>query len=140
MKATVLAIVATGVVGVVLGSGMGHAAILGVPAPMQVNAPNYSREVAVLKEAYDTLEKADHDYKGHRRRAMNHIEKACDLLGLPIKGDGKGRQPQPVSDTELREAQNKVEAVRHHIAGGQPAIATELDAAIKEIGIALTVK
>ena len=140
MKATVLAICAAGVMGVVLGGGTVDATLLGMPAPMRVNAPNYSREVAVLKEAYDTLEKADHDYKGHRRRAMNHIEKACDLLGLPIKGDGKGREPQPVSDAELHEAQHKVEAVRHYIAGSQPAIATELDAAIKEISTALTIK
>jgi hypothetical protein len=138
MNRTVLGLCLTTVI--FSGSMTVGAASLGMSAAVPVNAPNYSREVAVLKEAYDTLEKADHDYKGHRWRAMKHIEKACDLLGSPIKGDGKGRQPQPVSDTELREAQGKVEAVRHHIAGGQPAIATELDAAIKEISTALTVK
>lgn len=115
-------------------------AVLYTPGPSPVNSPNYSREVSILREAYDTLEKADHDYKGHRRRAMDHIERACSLLGSPIRGDGRGHQTQKVSDAELREAQHKVEAVRQHIGGTQPQIAPQLDAAAKEISIALTIK
>jgi hypothetical protein len=135
MKATVLAMCVAGAA-----MGIGATVHAGIPAAIPVNAPNYGREADVLKEAYATLEKADHDYKGHRVAAMHHIATACDLLGQPIKGDGRGHQPQPVSDAELKDAQHKVEMVRHYIGGTQPAIASQLDEAIKQIGIALTVK
>jgi hypothetical protein len=135
MKAAVLAVFVMGAA-----TGLGAAANAGIPAAIAVNAPNYGREADVLKEAYATLEKADHDYKGHRVAAMHHIEKACDLLGQPIKGDGRGHQTQKLSDDELKEAKHKVEMVRHYIGNTQPAIASQLDEAIKQLGIALTIK
>jgi len=36
--------------------------------------------VASLRQSYATLAVADHDYKGHRVKAMKAIEAACKLL------------------------------------------------------------
>src|SRR5271156_3297555 len=109
-------------------------------SPSAVDAPNHAREIDILREAYETLHKSDHAYKGHRHEAMKQIEKACDLLGVNIRGNGKGHEPQPVSDEQLRDAQYKVQAVRNHIGNTEPEVAGHLDAAAKQIGIALTVK
>jgi hypothetical protein len=100
-----------------------------------------SSEVQALRGAYMTLSIADHDYKGHRVRAMRALERACDLLGSDIRGDGKGKEPQAVSDAQLKESQAAIQKVRDGIAAGsQPKVVGHLDKAIKEIGIALTIK
>lgn len=44
----------------------------------------------MLREAYDILARADHDYKGHRAKAMHEIEAAGKLIGMNVKGEGKG--------------------------------------------------
>lgn len=43
-----------------------------------------SAEVAALKPAFNTLLGADHDYDGHRVKAMRDIAQACRLLGTDI--------------------------------------------------------
>ena len=98
-------------------------------------------ESEALKNAYTTLSKADHDYKGHRRAAMNHIERACKLLGTPIKGDGKAGEAQGVSDEQLRAAQSILQGVRTQAAANnQKQVLAQVDAALGELSTALSIK
>ena len=64
-----------------------------------------SAEAGMLQNAYLILATGDHDYQGHRVRAMHQIEAAAKLLGMTLSGDAKDRQPQPLSAAKLREAQ-----------------------------------
>ena len=61
--------------------------------------------ITLLNDAYATLAQANHDYKGHRVRAMKQIEAALSELGEKISGQGRGHEPQGTSDAQLRAAQ-----------------------------------
>jgi hypothetical protein len=61
--------------------------------------------INLLNDAYATLVQANHDYKGHRVRAMKQIEAALNVLGEKISGQGRGHEPQSTSDAQLRAAQ-----------------------------------
>ena len=99
-----------------------------------------SSEVGYLQQVYATLATADHDYKGHRVKAMKAIEAACKLLGSGIGGDGKGREKQALSDAQLREAIAMLQNARGIVAArGQKKVLTHIDTAIKELSIALTI-
>ncbi|HXC99562.1 MAG TPA: hypothetical protein VN048_09485, partial [Verrucomicrobiae bacterium] len=93
-------------------------------------------------QAYDILAVADHDYKGHRVHAMKAIEAACKLLGTDISGRGKGREPQPTSDEQLRQVLASIEQVRGSLAaaGTQPKVVKHLDVAISQLTTALSIK
>ena len=91
----------------------------------------------LLQQAYTTLEQADHDYKGHRIAAMKQIEAAGKLLGLNLRGDGKGHEKQGVSDQQLRSAQALLEQARAGLAGKS---LKHVDRAIKQLNIALSIK
>jgi hypothetical protein len=98
-------------------------------------------ELTQLRQAYTTLAVADHDYKGHRVKAMRAIEAACDILGSDIRDKGKGREKQAVSDSQLREAQGFVQQARGIAAQqNQAKVIQHLTMAINEISIALTIK
>ena len=56
---------------------------------------------ALLTEAYADLDRADHDYKGHRIKAMEQIDRAGKVLKLNLRGDGHGHEKQGVSDEQL---------------------------------------
>jgi hypothetical protein len=100
-----------------------------------------SSEVAYLQQVYATLATADHDYKGHRVKAMKAIEAACKLLGSNVKGDGKGHEKQALSDAQLREAMGMLQQARGIVAGrGQQKVLAHIDTAIKELSIALTIR
>jgi hypothetical protein len=66
---------------------------------------NDSAEAGLLRQAYALLSVADHDYKGHRVRAMKQIEAAGKVLGISLRGDGKVHEPQGTSDAQLRSAE-----------------------------------
>ena len=91
----------------------------------------------LLVQAYTTLEQADHDYKGHRVAAMKQIEAAAKLLGVDVRGDGKGHEPQGVSDTQLRTAQGLLEQARAELTGVP---LRHVNQAIAQISTALTIK
>jgi hypothetical protein len=99
--------------------------------------PGGGNEIGMLDEAYGLLRRADHDYKGHRARAMRKIEEAAKALGGTVGGRGKGHEAQGSSDAQLRSAQSLLQqaasgltsAPRHHI-----------EEAIKQLNIALSVK
>jgi hypothetical protein len=90
-----------------------------------------------LQEAYGLLATADHDYNGHRARAMKQIESAAKLLGITLKGDGKVREPQGTSDAQLRSAQALLEQVSTGITG---AGLTHLQQAVKQLNVALAIR
>lgn len=77
----------------------------------QIVAFSDSAEAGMLRSAYLILVTGDHDYKGHRVKAMHQIEAAGDLLGMDVRGDAKDRQPQALSDAKLREAQGLLQNV-----------------------------
>jgi hypothetical protein len=98
-------------------------------------------ELGLLRRTYHTLKIADHDYKGHRVKAMRSIEAACDQLGTDIRGDGKGDETQPVSDEQLRAAVKDLQ--KAHVMAtqqNQPKVLAQVDKAIDELGRALGVK
>jgi len=92
---------------------------------------------ALLREAYLTLSAADHDYKGHRVEAMKEIEAAARLLKVDLRGDGKGRERQGVSDEQLRAARSLLGQARAEL-NGRPL--KRVDKAIGQIDIALKIR
>ena len=91
----------------------------------------------LLREAYVTLAKADHDYKGHRVEAMKQIEAAAKLLATDLRGDGKGHEKQGVSDEQLRAARGILEQARGALKG-KPL--KHVDRAIHQINVALKIR
>jgi len=63
-----------------------------------------SSNIATLDDAYATLAQADHDYKGHRAKAMVQIKQAVKELGGSISGHGKGhgRRLRPTPNSRPR--------------------------------------
>jgi len=92
---------------------------------------------ALLSEAYATLSVADHDYKGHRIEAMKQIEAAGKLLGVNVRGDGKGHEKQGTSDEQLRTAQGLLQQASSGLSGKA---LKHVNNAIKQISTALAIK
>jgi hypothetical protein len=97
--------------------------------------PAQSRDLLV--QAYTALERADHDYKGHRVAAMKQIQAAGKLLGVSVWGDGRAHEKQVVSDEQLRTAQALLEQARSGLSG-KPL--KHVDRALQQLSIALTIK
>ena len=124
-----------------------HAATL--PAAPQVTASGDQEnqyqfvrrgpEGEMLREAYDILARADHDYKGHRAKAMHEIEEAGKHIGMDLKGEGHGRERQGVSDAQLHHAQELLIQVSANMAG-QKKVHNRVEAAIQQLSIALSIK
>jgi hypothetical protein len=113
------------------------------PAANQFETVQFSNsaEAAKLHRAYRILAYGDHDYKGHRAAAMKQVKKAAELLGLDLSGDDKVRQVQVLSDDELRDARGLLLEIENSSeVKGQVKITSHIDAAIKQIDIALAIK
>jgi hypothetical protein len=91
----------------------------------------------LLVQAYTALERADHDYKGHRVAAMKQIQAAGKLLGVSVWGGGRGHEKQFVSDAQLRTAQTLLEQARSGLSG-KPL--KHVNKALQQLSIALTIK
>ena len=111
---------------VCFGLSFGHS-LMAAPAPA----------ASLLAQAYTTLEHADHDYKGHRVAAMKQIEAAAKLLGVKVRGDGKGHEPQRVSDAQLRTAQGLLQQAKSGLSG-KPL--KHVNKALHELSIALSIR
>jgi type IV secretory pathway protease TraF len=97
-------------------------------------------EAGMLRNAYFILATGDHDYKGHRVRAMHQVEVAGKLLGMDLRGDVKDRQPQPLSDAKMREAQGLLQNVLGAAeVKSQERITRHITDAINQINVALSV-
>jgi hypothetical protein len=92
---------------------------------------------ALLVQAYTTLEQANHDYKGHRIAAMKQIEVAAKLLGVNVRGDGKGHEKQGISDAQLRTAQGLLQQAQPMLSG-KPL--KHVNKALQQLSIALSIK
>jgi len=111
------------------------------PDHFQALAFSDSAEADLLRRAYIILATGDHDYKGHRVRAMKQVESAADLLGLDIKGDLRDRRPQPLSDVKLREAQGLLQKVLGSAeVKDQKRVAKHIAEAINQINVALSIR
>ena len=71
-----------------------------------------------LRHAYWILEQADHDYAGHRVKAMEEIRKAGRIMGMDLKGDGYGGEHPHWSDALLREARRNLHDIVEESGGG----------------------
>src|SRR5271167_4480419 len=65
-----------------------------------------SAEADMLRRAYRILATGDHDYDGHRIKAMRQVEAAGTHLGMDLKGDLKDHEKQVISNDKLREARD----------------------------------
>ena len=98
-------------------------------------------EAGMLHRAYRILATGDHDYKGHRVKAMHQIESAAKLLGMDLSGDAKDKQPQPLSDAKLREAQGLLQNVLGAAeVKSQKRVTKHITEAINHINIALSIR
>jgi hypothetical protein len=61
-------------------------------------------EADLLREAYVTMSKAAHVYRGHRWLAMIQTARAGAILGIRLCGDGRGNNTRQISDQMLRDA------------------------------------
>jgi hypothetical protein len=94
-------------------------------------------EIGMLDQAYGLLSHADHDYDGHRKRAMHQIEDAARILGTKLSGDGKGHEKQGTSDSQLREAES---LLANAVGGLRGKSHHHIEEALKQLGIALRTK
>ncbi len=107
----------------------------------QTVAFSNSAEAGMLQNAYLILATGNHDYKGHRVKAMKQIEAAAKLLGVTLSGDTKDRQPQPLSDAKLREAQGLLQNVLGAAeVKNQERVTKHINAAIDHINTALSIR
>ena len=93
--------------------------------------------ITALDDAYATLAQGDHDYKGHRAKAMKQIKLAVGELGGVISGKGKGHEPQGTSDAQLKAAQGLLQQASAGLSGKALKHVTN---AINEINDALAVR
>jgi hypothetical protein len=115
--------------------------------PEAVVAPAQSEGLAVavslvpgsgpLEDAYSLLRTADHDYKGHRAKAMRQIAVAGRLLGMKIGGRGSAGENQGTSDAQLRQALSILNGATGNLAG-KPLL--HVQKAINELNIALSIR
>ena len=125
------------------------------------------KEAEVLRRAYIVMAEANHDYDGHRVKAMNHLESAVRLLedGIAKKGSDLAKliaeyedavaaraknaqvfvapvhENQVLSDTRLKKAALLLAELRPTIIQlKQRNVTRHLDNAIKEIEIALEIR
>ncbi len=95
----------------------------------------------LLKQAYVALSRADHDYKGHRAKAMGHVKEAGKLLGVELGGEGAGHEKQWVSDDQMKEGRRLLEQVRTNLTGSEhKRVLKQVGNAIEEVDAALAIK
>jgi hypothetical protein len=98
-------------------------------------------DVQTLTQAYSTLASADHDYQGHRIKAMHAIRKAARLMGSKMAGDGKTKESQTLSDSQLRSVQGMLTQVRGSVGGRkQQQVVQHINEALQHVSIALKIK
>jgi hypothetical protein len=125
------------------------------------------KEADALRQAYIALAGANHDYNGHRAKAMNHLQSAVKLLDQAVAKNGSAKakgasayedavtaaakraangtqtihEQQAVSDAQLNKAAQMLATVRPAVVQlKQKNVLGHVDNAIKEIGIALKIR
>ena len=94
-----------------------------------------------LAHAYALLKLANHDYDGHRVKAMKELEVAGKALELEFGGHGSEHERQWKSDEQLAEARRLLREARDKLeARDRERAAAHVEKAIKETDAALRVK
>jgi hypothetical protein len=118
------------------------------------------REGALLKEAYIYLAMANHNYDGHRAKAMNHVQEAAKILDAKILKNGtdgqkvlalqqdvkayeakflaklspKEREPQALSDAQMAQGLRLLHEVKPILVKRkQTRVLNQVDTAIAEV-------
>ena len=97
---------------------------------------NSSAPTGLLSQAYAALSRADHDYQGHRVRAMFQIKAAAKELGVSLQGDGQGKEVQAASDQQLRTAQSLLQQALPSL---RERAKMHIERAIQQLSMALSV-
>lgn len=105
-------------------------------------APANPADVQAVTQAYRLLSQADHDYQGHRAKAMKHLHQAGRVLGVSLKGDGKNKEQQGTSDSQLKQAQTTLQQMTANNAAGKrhQRAMQHVNSALSEISTALSIK
>jgi hypothetical protein len=106
------------------------------PGLSRLQAPAFSDTVEAkkLRTAYRLLESCDHDYDGHRKQAMLHVEKAAKQLGLELSGDLNAEETKLASDERMLHALDLIHELRQAAAlKDQPKVVNQLTEAAKAI-------
>jgi pyruvate/2-oxoglutarate dehydrogenase complex dihydrolipoamide acyltransferase (E2) component len=97
---------------------------------------NSSAPAGLLSQAYAALSSADHDYQGHRVRAMMQVKAAARELGVTLQGDGQGQEAQATSDQQLRTAQSLLQQALPSL---HQRAKMHIEKAIQQLSMALSV-
>jgi hypothetical protein len=125
------------------------------------------REAQNLKGAYIYLAMANHDYDGHRAKAMQEVQAAIELLDRSIlkngtnnqkvvalqeeikaarakflaQQQGKVHEPQVLSDLQMKAGRELIQKIAPGLAMvKQPAVTGHVQKALEEIEIALEIR
>lgn len=108
----------------------------------------YAAAVAQLRATSHLLHQADHDYKGHRVKAIHEIHLAIHILHpvhkkhhAPTVKTAGGNLPQAVSDAHLKQAITQLQGVHAGLNNNAPAQAiAAIRAAVSQLNTALSIK
>jgi hypothetical protein len=112
----------------------------------------FAQQVTALQASQALLKQADHDYKGHRVKAMHQIHHAIHVLQYgakkaknPFKApSGTGNLPQDQSDALLKKAQGQVSAIQANLSSVQDPRAAKavvhLQESLKQLDTALKIR
>lgn len=105
--------------------------------------------VQALQSAHALLAKANHDYQGHRVRALRQVARAIRILaGAQTNAPAthfhhalhrSGQEAQAASDAQLRRAQEILQGLSSQVAR-RPRVAAHVKAAIAQINTALSIR
>jgi hypothetical protein len=147
------------------GYGYGHGYGYGNRNTM-ARQQNNSHVIAALHTALNSLNQADHDYQGHRVRAIHHVGAAIHSLqpgagsgnpanaALALNGNGNlnaagagqnNRMPQATSDAHLRKALQSLSSVHNHLTGNgstqhHARARNSVQMAMQELNLALNIR
>jgi hypothetical protein len=109
---------------------------LGLAAAARVEAPREE-----LAHAFYLMKRANHDYAGHKAKAMGEVELAAKALDLNLGGDVPEKEQQWKSDDQLKEGRRLLVEARDKLeARDRERVAMRVETAIKEVDEALKVK
>lgn len=94
-----------------------------------------------LVHAFYLLKKANHDYGGHREKAVKEVQTAAHQLGLEMGGDVPEGERQWKSDAQITEARRLLrEAAVKLEQRDRDRVSAHVDKAVSEIDAALKIK
>lgn len=119
-------------------------AILAGAVPVGLCASRAAAEItegSALAHIYQLLSLADHDYDGHRVKAMHEVEAAGQRLGVDVRGDHRSHEVQRASDDMLRQADSELQQVQADAAAHHRGdVVQHVNEAIHQIHVALHIK